>query len=185
MFDLVLEAETIPMTITKIKLGTSPISKAEYLAQLSYARKFSRDDIGSSSVGYLYPDLETATVNLIDGGQTAWDVLEFEKHLYWVVRGWLDGGLYVRARLYADWLLTTVENPENYQWLREVAAGDFWSHLSMFGNKCPIGGHMENFLYPLQFESLLEAQCRRDANRVWVARNGERLAYQRFGFISD
>ncbi len=164
-----------------VTTGTEPISKAAYLNTIAYARKFELKDVWLSELQY--PNVDEATVNLIDSGETAWDVPEFEQSLYVVFRHWAGEGMLIRVQYYAQWLLTTVDRGDTQNWLSDFASGEFAAHLLGWERCCPMLGKPENYLYPFQFDRLVEAQHRGDERRTESDRNGARLAYEKCGLV--
>jgi hypothetical protein len=171
-----------PMTrLILVTTGTEPISLAAYLNTIAYARKFAPEDVWLSDASY--PNLDEATVNLLDNGETAWDVPEFEQCLYVVFRRWAGEGLFIRVQHYARWLLTTIEREDTRLWLSDFERGEFSAHLLGWERCCSIVGQPEDYLYPFQFDLLVAAQCRRDERRAELNRTGAGLAYAKFGSV--
>ncbi|MGB7059563.1 MAG: hypothetical protein WBD58_17810 [Geitlerinemataceae cyanobacterium] len=173
------------MTLSTLTtLGTKPISKAEYLHLVEYSRHFTAEDIFFTEAGSTYPNLDEATVNLIDNGETAWGVPEFEQCLYDVFRRWTEDGLLLRVQVYAQWLIPTALG-ESRTWLEDFARGDYWEHMSVYSLKKSALGAPDNYLYPFNFRRLIEAQAHRDRRRAWLDLTGAQNADRRFGLISE
>jgi hypothetical protein len=64
-----------------------------------------------------------------------------------------------------------------------MTIGEFAAHLMGWERCCPMLGKPETYLYPLQFDRLVEAQRRRDDQRAEIDRNGARLAYEKSGLV--
>lgn len=112
-----------------------------------------------------YPNLHQAVVGLIESGETAWGVPEFEQNLFDILKWWTADGLFVRVQLFARWLLQTTDDTETCRWLNDFARGEFWGYLNAtaFQHRCL--GSPDDYLYPLRIDRLIESQLRRDAVR--------------------
>jgi hypothetical protein len=101
-------------------------------------------------------------VALVEAGETAWEVPEFEKVLSDLLYEWVQAGNLIRASLTAQWLVGTTADAENLRWLRAYAIGAFWEVLNQNDLSRSIIGVEADFLYPLQVDRLIrDRQYRR------------------------
>jgi hypothetical protein len=147
------------------------VTKAEYLNQAIYSRKFTAEDIWGHKPGDPeFPELDALTVGLIEHGDTAWGVPEFEQRLKSVFYYWAAHGLIIRAQMFAQWMLATTTDPAARAWLQDYAAGQFWGHLNDYEFRCSIVGHEPDFLYPLRVDRIIYSR------KYWAAyRAGQKV----------
>lgn len=145
---------------------SNPVSsaRAQYLSVIGYARKFDGEVRSVLNPSWdAYPDTMKATIDLIEGGETAWDTPEFEKAVKSLLSGWITEGKLIRATLTAQWLLTTEPYSDTRQRLEAIAAGEFWKILDDWQLRASIVGSEKDFLYPLQLERIIHSR------KYWAA----------------
>ena len=140
----------------------SPV-RAHWINTLNYYRKFTPEDVLG---GHAPPDIGAAIVALIEAGETAWEVPEFERVLSDLLYEWVLAGWLIRASLTAQWLLGTTTDAENLRWLQAYAIGAFWEVLNPNDLARSIIGVEADFLYPLQVDRLIRARQYRRAYKV-------------------
>jgi hypothetical protein len=166
-------------TLTKTNLNCQPIAKSDYLELVDRSRHLDFIEHFLSRSQTEYPNLHQAVVGLIESGKTVWGVPEFEQNLFDVLKWWAADGLFVRVQLFARWLVQTTDDAETRRWLSDFARGEFWEYLNATAFQRRSLGSPEDYLYPLQFDRLVESQLRRDAMRSLRRMNGQRLASSR------
>ncbi|MFQ3619275.1 MAG: hypothetical protein SNJ50_21515 [Cyanobacteriota bacterium] len=135
------------------------MNKAEFLSQVAYARRFSAEDVFFGDTQY--PDLAIATLELLEAGETAWGVPEFEQCIYQAFLDWASQGQLIRLKLTGNWLLGSAP-PDSRAWLQDLLAGNFCQHLDGFELRCDRLGPSQVYLYPFNFKMLVQSQQRRD-----------------------
>ncbi|BAU43241.1 hypothetical protein [Leptolyngbya sp. O-77] len=133
------------------------MNKAEFLAQVAYARRFSAEDVFFGDTHSEYPDLAIATLELLENGETAWGVPEFEQCLYQAFLGWASQGQLIRLWLTGKWLLGSAP-PSSRAWLQDLLAGEFCQHLDGFELQGDRLGPSQVYLYPFNFRMLVQSQ---------------------------
>ncbi len=178
------------MTRSMTVLTTQTVKIAdrdEFLSLVAFARKF--DDTAGGFEPFLsdaaidYPDLNSIVATAIEQGMAFWGIPEFEQCAYQNLCWWAGEGDLVRVKFFAQWLLTTGPDIASRQWLEDFAIGNFWDYLDDRELRCPVLGKTEEYLYPFNFCRLVEAQRRCDERRTWLDLNGDRLAYEKYGWV--
>lgn len=154
--------------------------KAEYLSKVEYSRRFTAEDIFFTEAGLDFPDLYQATTELLESGQTAWFIPEFEQSLQELLIKWVKEGRLIRAQMTAKWLRETAEG-YSAAWLDDFARGQFSEHLNAYELQCSIAGPSSAYLYPLQFGHLVKAQLRENTRKAMLNQKGAALAFKRYG----
>ncbi len=150
-----------------------PATRDQFINAAIYSRKFE----GVSSLDAAAKDrprLYKLAIGLIECGEVAWGNPEFEKSLRKVLYDWAASGLLIRTQLFAEWLLTTTDDPESQRWLADFARGHFWGYLNSYEFKCSIVGSEQDFLYPLRLDRLIHAR------NYWAAYRATQRATLRF-----
>jgi hypothetical protein len=166
-------------TLARITLNCQPIHKADYLSLVDRARQLSYEELFRSKSKTGYPNLHQAVAGLIESGETAWGVPEFERHLFDLLRWWVADGWLIRVQLFSRWLLETAEDAESIRWLSDFAGGEFWDYLneSEFRSHCL--GVPEDYLYPLRLNLAIASQLRRDTMQSLRNASGEYRLHQK------
>lgn len=137
-------------------------ARAEFLNTVPLSRRFA----GMSMMDPRFADCPALTplvTAMLEAGEVAWDVPEFEDVLKGIFSEWILDGKFIRATLTAQWLLTTHPYSDTQQRLEAIAAGEFWKILDDYNLRCSIVGTEKNFLYPLKLERIIYAR------KYWAA----------------
>jgi hypothetical protein len=136
--------------------------RAEYLAVVEYSRRFTAEDVFFG--GAEFPDIDAAANSLIEAGETAWGVPEFERSIFDLFKAWARAGQLLRCSLYGGWLLKTAPDSSR-DWLRDFSSGELAAHCDRWQLSNDVLGTPEQYLYPLRLNHLIAAQRRRDQRK--------------------
>jgi hypothetical protein len=137
-------------------------AKAEYLAVVEYSRRFTAEDVFFG--GADFPDVDAAAISLIEAGETAWGVPEFERSLLDLFKAWARAGQLLRCSLYGGWLLKTAPDSSR-DWLMDFSNGELAAHCDLWQLSNDVLGSPEQYLYPLRLNHLIAAQRRHDQRK--------------------
>ena len=142
---------------------TPSTAKAKYLALVEYSRRFTAEDVFFG--GDDFPDLDAAAITLVESGNVAWGIPEFDRSLFDLFKDWASTGQLLRCSLYGQWLLKTAPSSSSC-WIQDFLEGNLGSYFDKWRLSDDVLGKPEQYLYPMKINHLIAAQQRRDQRKV-------------------